>query len=68
MVVLVGLAFAVLLVLGIPVAFVIGTAGFVGLYWSGQYPLTVIVKQIFEGVDSYLHLAIPHFIIGGAHK
>jgi tripartite ATP-independent transporter DctM subunit len=66
MVVLVGLAFAVLLVLGIPVAFVIGTAGFVGLYWSGQYPLTVIVKQIFEGVDSFVLLAIPLFILAGA--
>src|SRR5678816_1918615 len=66
MVVLVGLAFAVLLVLGIPVAVVIGTAGFVGLYWSGQYPLTVIVKQIFEGVDSFVLLAIPLFILAGA--
>ena len=66
MVVLVALAFVVLLVLGIPVAFVIGAAGFVGLYWSGQYPLTVIVKQIFEGVDSFVLLAIPLFILAGA--
>jgi tripartite ATP-independent transporter DctM subunit len=66
MVVLVGLAFVVLLLLGIPVAFVIGAAGFVGLYWSGQYPLTVIVKQIFEGVDSFVLLAIPLFILAGA--
>jgi len=66
MVVLVGIAFAALLVLGIPVAFVIGAAGFVGLYWSGQYPLTVIVKQIFEGVDSFVLLAIPLFILAGA--
>jgi C4-dicarboxylate transporter, DctM subunit len=66
MVVLVGIAFVALLVLGIPVAFVIGAAGFVGLYWSGQYPLTVIVKQIFEGVDSFVLLAIPLFILAGA--
>ncbi|HEU5192800.1 MAG TPA: TRAP transporter large permease [Methylomirabilota bacterium] len=66
MVILVALAFGVLLVLGIPVAFVIGAAGFVGLYWSGQYPLTVIVKQIFEGVDSFVLLAIPLFILAGA--
>jgi tripartite ATP-independent transporter DctM subunit len=65
-VVLVGVAFVVLLLLGIPVAFVIGLAGFVGLWWSGQYPLTVIVKQIFEGVDSFVLLAIPLFILAGA--
>ena len=66
MVVLVGLAFAALLLLGIPVAFVIGLAGFLGLWWSGQYPLTVIVKQTFEGVDSFVLLAIPLFILAGA--
>jgi C4-dicarboxylate transporter DctM subunit len=66
LVLLVAFAFAVFLVLGIPVAFVIGAAGFVGLWWSGQYPLTVIVKQIFEGVDSFVLLAIPLFILAGA--
>jgi len=51
MVVLTAVAFLILLALGVPVAFVIGVSGFIGLWWSGQYPLTVIVKQTFEGVD-----------------
>ena len=63
MIPIIAVSFVVLLLLGIPVAFVIGVAGFIGLWWSGEYPLTVIVKQIFEGVDSFVLLAIPLFIL-----
>src|SRR6266851_4827788 len=66
MIPIIAVSFVVLLLLGIPVAFVIGVAGFIGLWWSGEYPLTVIVKQIFEGVDSFVLLAIPLFILAGA--
>src|SRR5262249_17996159 len=66
MVLLIAAAFLILLILGVPVAFVIGVSGFIGLWWSGQYPLTVIVKQTFEGVDSFVLLAIPLFILAGA--
>jgi C4-dicarboxylate transporter DctM subunit len=66
MVALIAVSFLILLLLGVPVAFVIGVSGFVGLWWSGQYPLTVIVKQTFEGVDSFVLLAIPLFILAGA--
>ena len=59
-------SFVLLLALGVPVAFVIGVSGFVGLWWSGEYPLSVIVKQIFEGIDSFVLLAIPLFILAGA--
>src|ERR1044072_1395906 len=58
--------FAVLLVLGVPVAFTIGMAGFVGLWWNGSYPLTVIVQQAFQAVHSFVLLAIPLFILAGA--
>ena len=58
--------FAVLLVLAVPVAFTIGTAGFVGLWWNGSYPLTIIVQQAFLSVDSFVLLAIPLFILAGA--
>ena len=66
MIPIIAVSFVVLLLLGVPVAFVIGVAGFIGLWWSGEYPLTVIVKQIFEGVDSFVLLAIPLFILAGA--
>ena len=66
MIPIIAVSFLVLLLLGVPVAFVIGVAGFIGLWWSGDYPLTVIVKQIFEGVDSFVLLAIPLFILAGS--
>ncbi len=60
------LTFLVLLLLAVPVAFAVGTAGFVGLWWSGSYPLTVIVQQAFLTVDSFVLLAIPLFILAGS--
>jgi C4-dicarboxylate transporter, DctM subunit len=59
------LAFVILLLLAVPVAFSVGVAGFVGLWWSGSYPLTVIVQQAFLTVDSFVLLAIPLFILAG---
>ena len=53
-----GLIFIVLLLLAVPVAFSVGAAAFVGLWWSGSYPLTVIVQQAFLTVDSFVLLEI----------
>ena len=67
MVVLVALAFITLLLLGVPVAFVIGRLRLRGpLVVAGSIRYTVIVKQTFEGVDSFVLLAIPLFILAGA--
>ena len=66
MIAITGLVFVVLLLLAVPVAFTIGMAGFVGLWWSGSYPLTVIVQQAFQSVDLFVLLAIPLFILAGA--
>ena len=48
MITLIAVSFLFLLAMGVPVAFVIGVSGFLGLWWSGQYPLTVVVKQTRE--------------------
>ena len=66
MIALAALAFLVLLLLAVPVAFTVGLAGFVGLWWSGAYPLTIILQQAFLSVDSFVLLAIPLFILAGA--
>lgn len=58
--------FVVLLVLGVPVAFAVGMAGFLGLWWSGAYPLAIIIQQIFLTADSFVLLAIPLFVLAGA--
>ena len=65
-VLLTAVAFAVLLVLAVPVAFTVGAAGFLGLWWSGAYPLSIIIQQMFLAVDSFVLLAIPLFILAGA--
>ena len=59
-------AFVGLLVLAVPVAFAVGMAGFLGLWWSGEYPLTIIIQQIFLTADSFVLLAIPLFVLAGA--
>ena len=59
-------AFLIFLVLGVPVAFAVGMAGFLGLWWSGAYPLAIIIQQIFLTADSFVLLAIPLFVLAGA--
>lgn len=59
-------AFVMLLILAVPVAFAVGMAGFLGLWWSGQYPFTIIIQQIFLTADSFVLLAIPLFVLAGA--
>ncbi|HKB24150.1 MAG TPA: TRAP transporter large permease [Methylomirabilota bacterium] len=66
MIALTALAFVVLLLLAVPVAFTVGAAGFLGLWWSGAYPLSIIIQQMFLAVDSFVLLAIPLFILAGA--
>jgi C4-dicarboxylate transporter, DctM subunit len=66
MVVVIGLTFIVLLLLAVPVSFTVGMAALAGFWWSGRHPLTQILKQTFEGVDSFVLLAIPLFILAGA--
>ena len=66
MIALTALAFVVLLLLAVPVAFTVGAAGFLGLWWSGAYPLSIIIQHMFLAVDSFVLLAIPLFILAGA--
>ena len=59
-------AFVIFLILAVPVAFAVGMAGFLGLWWSGKYPLAIIIQQIFLTADSFVLLAIPLFVLAGA--
>ena len=59
-------AFVILLILAVPVSFAVGMAGFLGLWWSGKYPLAIIIQQIFLTADSFVLLAIPLFVLAGA--
>lgn len=60
------IALIICLLFGIPIAFAIGIAGTVGLYFGSNLPMFMVVKQFFEGINSFSYMAIPLFILAGA--
>lgn len=58
------LAFPVLLVGGVPYAFALGIASFL-LAMLGPYSATLIVHRAVIGIDNFLLVAIPMFILAG---
>lgn len=58
------LAFVVLLLAGVPVAFTVATIVFLPLVQLG-IPLTIIPQRLFGTMDSFTLLAIPFFILAG---
>lgn len=56
---------AILLALGMPVAFAVGLSAVVGALWI-ELPLEALMIQITSGVNKFTLLAIPFFILAGA--
>jgi len=66
MIFVVVLVFAVLLVLGLPIAFVLGATGLAHLLVIGDpsyYP--VAIQRMFSGINSFSMMAIPFFVLAG---
>lgn len=57
-------AFAVLLVIGVPISISIGASAILGCLSLG-YPLVVIGQKMVSGIDSFLLIAVPLFILAG---
>ncbi len=59
------LSFVILLSLSVPISIVVlgTTAG--AVYFFLGVPLTTLVQQLFNGLDNFLLLAIPFFILAG---
>ena len=57
------LVFLAALVFGVPVAFAMVIAGFAALLVQGSIDPMVAVQNMFAGIDSFLLLAIPFFIL-----
>jgi TRAP-type transport system large permease protein len=51
-----------LLLLGVPIAFVLGLGGTLGV-WLAGIPERVIITRFFSGVDSFIFLAVPFYIL-----
>ncbi|MCR5291033.1 MAG: TRAP transporter large permease [Treponema sp.] len=58
------ISFVVFLIVGIPISISIGASAIIGCMWLG-YPLVVIGQKMVFGVDSFLLIAIPLFILAG---
>ncbi|WP_162906846.1 TRAP transporter large permease [Algihabitans albus] len=58
-------ALFVLLVLGVPVAFALGTVGLATILLFDVTSLTQLAQSQFSGLDSFVLLAIPFFILAG---
>ncbi|MFT5126377.1 MAG: C4-dicarboxylate transporter DctM subunit [Candidatus Omnitrophota bacterium] len=61
--VLLGL-FVVLLIIGVPIAFSLGISSFAYLILA-DIPLTIVPQRFFGGMDSFVLLCIPGFILAG---
>ena len=53
-----------LLVLGLPIAFAL-TLSSALVVWQADLPLTVVVQQMFHGINGFTLLALPFFFLGG---
>jgi len=59
------ISFFLLMIIGTPVGFSIGISSLIGLLVQSDIPLIVIPQIMFSGVDRYLFLAMPFFILTG---
>jgi len=58
------LVFLALIGLSVPIAFSMGIVSLIGMIWTNDF-LMVIPQRIFTGIDSFVLLAIPFFILAG---
>ena len=58
-------SFALLIAIGMPVAYSLGLAALVGALWI-ELPLEAVMIQVADGVNKFSLLAIPFFVLAGA--
>jgi C4-dicarboxylate transporter, DctM subunit len=57
------LSACVFLAIGVPVAFALALATVSALLMADSYPLMVLLKETFTGIDSFPLMAVPFFIL-----
>src|ERR671935_2572305 len=58
-------SFALLCALAVPVAYALGLAALIAALWS-DIPLEAVMLKVSDGVDDFVLLAIPFFVLAGA--
>jgi TRAP-type transport system large permease protein len=56
-------SFLILLVLGFPIVFVLAISAFLAVAFGSSYPMLVVVKEMFSGLDSFPLMAVPFFVL-----
>ena len=59
------ISFFFFLIIGVPVAFVLGLTPLVALITEGETPLVLVAQRVFTGMDSPVLMAVPFFILAG---
>jgi tripartite ATP-independent transporter DctM subunit len=62
---LVVVAFILFMIVGIPIAFVLGLSSLCYFLFIGNIPLDVIGQRLYAGCDNFVLLAIPFFVLAG---
>jgi C4-dicarboxylate transporter DctM subunit len=57
--------FFALLALSMPIALVLATTTAFYLFFVAQTPLTSLIQQLFNGLDNFVLLGVPFFILAG---
>ena len=58
-------SFAVLMLIGMPVAYAMGLSALIGALWI-DIPIDAVMIQVSSGVNKFSLLAIPFFVLAGA--
>ncbi|MCX8111512.1 MAG: TRAP transporter large permease subunit [Syntrophorhabdaceae bacterium] len=59
------ICFFVLLTLSIPISIVLVTTTAIYLFFIAKTPLTSLIQQLFNGLDNFVLLGVPFFILAG---
>jgi len=57
--------FVATMLVGIPIAFVLGCSGLYYFLFVGNVPMDMIGQKLYSGCDNFVLLAIPFFILAG---
>ena len=59
------LGFVILIILGVPIAFAIGLTSLVTIGATEGLPLVVLVQRMFVGLNSFVLICVPLFMLAG---
>lgn len=55
--------FLVTMVMGVPIAVVMGVSGLAALLYGGMFSPLIVPQRLFSGIDSFPLMAVPFFIL-----